>query len=259
MTPAWLAGIQTAPEDGSAGTGTVRFARYAPADEIPVDAASLVLSGEQSNTSMIFGDTAIMKFFRRLQPGVNPDIEVQTELSRLGAANIAKMLGSIETDIDGVASSLAFLQQYMTSATDGWVAATASVRDLMAEADLHADEAGGDFAGESERLGAAVAKTHADLAAAFGTRKATADDLQSRSAAMLERLRAALEIVPQLGEIAEPLGDLFREVAGLAGGPGVTMQRIHGDLHLGQVLRTVYRWVLIDFEGEPMAAHSAAR
>ena len=260
VTPAWLSGIQTAPDDGSTGTGTVRFARYAPAETIPVDDASLVLSGEQSNTSMIFGDTAIMKFFRRLQPGVNPDIEVQAALSRLGAANIARMLGSIETDVDGVASSLAFLQEFMSSATDGWVLATTSVRDLMAEADLHADEAGGDFAGEAERLGAAVARTHADLATAFGTREATTDDLTARSAAMLDRLRAALPIVPQLADIAEPLGDLFRDIAGLAGtGEPVMLQRIHGDLHLGQVLRTVYRWVLIDFEGEPMAAIDARR
>ncbi|MBE7189383.1 aminoglycoside phosphotransferase [Jatrophihabitans endophyticus] len=257
VTPAWLAGIQSAPDDGSPGTGTVRFARFAPPDDIPVDEASLVLSGEQSNTSMIFGDTAIMKFFRRLQPGVNPDIEVQTALSRLGAANIARMLGSIETDVDGVPSSLAFLQEFMSSATDGWVAATASVRDLMAEADLHADEAGGDFAGEAERLGAAVAQTHADLAAAFGTRDAGADDLRARSDAMLERLRSALPIVPQLADIAEPLGDLFRDVAALD--DTVALQRIHGDLHLGQVLRTVYRWVLIDFEGEPMAAIDARR
>ena len=140
------------------------------------------MPGEQSNTSLIFGDAAIMKVFRRLQPGVNPDIEVQGELSRFEAKNIAQLLGSVEADVDGEPTSLAMLQEFLTSATDGWVLATASVRDLMAEADLHADEAGGDFAGEAERLGAAVAQTHADLVRAFGTREATADEMQVRVA-----------------------------------------------------------------------------
>jgi maltokinase len=131
------------------------------------------------------------------------------------------------------------------------------VRDLMAEADLHAEEAGGDFAGEAERLGEAVAEVHADLAVAFGVREADADDLQVRAQAMRERLEQALPIVPALADVAEALRGIFDHVATLAG--SVTMQRIHGDLHLGQALRTVHRWVLIDFEGEPMAAMSDRR
>ncbi|WP_375489156.1 hypothetical protein [uncultured Jatrophihabitans sp.] len=246
-TPAWLLGMR----DGAV-EGPVRFARYVddPA-EIPVDEPSLALSGEQSNTSMIFGDVAILKVFRRLQPGLNPDIEVQGELSKLGAKHIAKLLGAVEADVDGEPSSLAMLQEYLRTATDGWVLATTSVRDLMAEADLHADEAGGDFAGEAERLGAAVAQVHADLVTAFGTRTATEQELAVRAQTMRERLERSIAIVPQLAEIAEPLADIFADVAQLGG--GVPVQRIHGDLHLGQALRTVYRWVLIDFEGEPMA------
>jgi maltokinase len=139
----------------------------------------------------------------------------------------------------------------MTTATDGWELAKTSVRDLMAEADLHADEAGGDFAGEAERLGEAVAAVHADLATAFGTREASADEMGQRAAAMTERLRRATEVVPDLAEVAEPLNDMYREVADLT--EPIILQRIHGDLHLGQALRSVARWVLIDFEGEPMA------
>jgi maltokinase len=251
-THAWMLGIRD-----EAATGPVRFTRFADAADIPVDASSLVLSGEQSNTSMIFGDVAIMKVFRRLQPGVNPDIEVQGELSRLGAQNVAQLLGAAEMDVDGDRTSLAMLQQFMTSATDGWELAKASVRDLMAEADLHADEAGGDFAGEAERLGSAVAQVHADLAAAFGTQQSTRADLQARAAAMRERLDFAVTVVPQLAEVAAALAEMFARVGELT--EPVPLQRIHGDLHLGQVLRTVYRWVLIDFEGEPMAAIDARR
>jgi maltokinase len=252
-TPAWLAGLQA-----DAVEGPLRFLRYAesPAD-IPIDEPSLVITGEQSNTSMVFGDVAIMKVFRRLQPGLNPDIEVQRELSRLGAKHIPRLLGAVEADVDGAPSSLAMLQEFMTTASDGWELAKASVRDLMAEADLHAEEAGGDFAGEAQRLGEAVAAVHVDLAAAFGTREASADQLRARARAMEARLRHALEVVPALADVADGLSAAYAAVGELA--ESVTVQRVHGDLHLGQALRTVTRWVLIDFEGEPMAAMDARR
>jgi maltokinase len=200
---------------------------------------------------MVFGDVAIMKVFRRLQPGMNPDIEVQRDLTRLGAKNVPRLLGAVEADVDGAPTSLAMLQEFMTTATDGWELAKSSVRDLMAERDLHADEAGGDFAAEAERLGEAVAQVHVDLATAFGTGEASAAQLRDRAEAMRARLERAVEIVPPLGEVVAALTETFAEVARLA--ESVTVQRIHGDLHLGQALRTVTRWVLIDFEGEPMA------
>lgn len=259
-TPAWLAGMRDASEETDRSAGPIRFQRFAATEDIPVDEPSLVMSGEQSNTSMVFGDIAIMKVFRRLQPGVNPDIEVQSELTALGAKNVARMLGAVTADIDGTATSLAFAQEFMTSATDGWVLATSSVRDLMAEADLHAEEAGGDFAAEAERLGEAVAAVHADLATAFGTRTVVVDELRSRAQAMQTRLQHALRVVPQLSELAPALADIFAEVGTLTEvDSSMMLQRIHGDLHLGQALRTVHRWVLIDFEGEPMAGIESRR
>ena len=253
VTPGWLAGMRDQITEGA-----LTFTRYNDSpDDIPVDQPSLVLTGEQSNTSMVFGDVAIMKVFRRLHPGVNPDIEIQGALTRLGAKHVPALLGSVEADIDGEPWSLAMLQEFMTTATDGWELAKTSVRDLMAEADLHADEAGGDFAGESERLGEAVAAVHNDLATAFGTAEASADAMRQRSTAMAERLHRAVDIVPDLGDVIEPLEAIYRSVADVAA--STTLQRIHGDLHLGQALRTVTRWVLIDFEGEPMAAIDARR
>jgi maltokinase len=253
VTPAWLIGMRDNAKDSP-----LRFARFtdSPAD-IPVDEPSLVLTGEQSNTSMVFGDVAILKVFRRLQPGINPDIEIQGALTRLGAKHVPALLGAVETDLDGDVHSLAMLQEFMTTASDGWELAKTSVRDLMAEADLHADEAGGDFAGEAERLGEAVATVHADLATAFGTGEASADELRERAQAMENRLHRAIEIVPELADVADALVAIYHDVAKLT--ETITLQRIHGDLHLGQALRTVTRWVLIDFEGEPMAAIDARR
>jgi maltokinase len=253
VTPAWLVGMRD-----EVSAGPLRFARYAESpDAIPVGEPSLVLTGEQSNTSMVFGDVAIMKVFRRLQPGINPDIEIQGALTKLGAKHVPALLGAVEADIEGVSHSLAMLQEYMTTAADGWELAKASVRDLMAEADLHAEEAGGDFASEAERLGEAVATVHADLATAFGTREASADELRERARAMTGRLERAVDVVPELGRVADALSGIYADLAKLT--DSITLQRIHGDLHLGQALRTVMRWVLIDFEGEPMAAIAARR
>jgi maltokinase len=253
VTPAWLIGMRDNAKDGP-----LRFARYTDRpDDIPVHEPSLVLTGEQSNTSMVFGDVAILKVFRRLQPGINPDIEIQGALTRLGAKHVPALLGAVEADFDGEVHSLAMLQEFMTTAADGWELAKTSVRDLMAEADLHADEAGGDFAGEAERLGEAVATVHADLATAFGTGEASAEELRERAQAMENRLHRAVEIVPDLTEVADSLVAIYREVGKLT--ETIRLQRIHGDLHLGQALRTVTRWVLIDFEGEPMAAMTSRR
>ena len=244
VTGVWITSIR----DERVEDGLV-FHRYGDAELLPVDQSSLVLTGEQSNTSLMYGDIAILKVFRRLQPGVNPDIEIGAALSEHGARHVPRLLGSVSIDRQGESYALAMLQEFMTTATDGWELAKASVRDLMAEADLHADEAGGDFAGEAHRLGVAIAEVHADLADAFGV--SAPGDLRERAVAMHARLDAAIEVVPQLAELADGLRATYDAFAGAAS--EVSLQRIHGDLHLGQVLRTAQRWVVIDFEGEPMA------
>ncbi|MGH3267279.1 MAG: maltokinase N-terminal cap-like domain-containing protein [Trebonia sp.] len=246
VTAGWLTGIRD-----ELGTGPIRFTRYAEPDDIPVDQPSLVLTVEQSNTSLMYGDVAILKVFRRLQPGVNPDIEIHAALGERGAVHVPRLLGSVTAQIGSDEFALAMLQEYMTTATDGWELAKTSVRDLMAEADLHAEEAGGDLAGEAFRLGETVAEVHAELAEVFGVAPSRPDELADRVAAMRIRLDTALTIVPELAEVADALHAAYDALG--AASSEVLLQRIHGDLHLGQALRTMLRWVLIDFEGEPMA------
>jgi maltokinase len=254
VTQAWLLGIRD-----EATYGPLRFARVGEPDDIPVGQPSLVLTAEQSNTSLVFGDQAILKVFRRLEPGINPDIEVHRALTELGARHVARLLGSVTADIDDAPTSLAMLQEFMTTGTDGWELAKTSVRDLMAEADLHADEAGGDFAAEAERLGVATAEVHADLAEAFGTSVLAGEDLAARAAVMHERLDSALAVVPQLREVEDGLRAAFDGFSAAGKIAVLTTQRIHGDLHLGQVLRTVRRFVVLDFEGEPVVSVAARR
>jgi maltokinase len=246
-TGAWLAMLRE-----SAEVGPLRFHRLAPAEDIPVGTTSLPLNAEQSNTSLIFDDAAIFKVFRRLQPGFNPDIESLEAITARGGAHVARLFGYVTAYLDGEDGepyALASLQEYLTTATDGWDLARASLRDLLADTAVAPEEAGGDFAGEAERLGEAVASVHADLAAAFGSRLATREEIDARARAMHARLDAAIEIVAELAPLADGIRQRYNELAEMT--ESVSVQRIHGDLHLGQTLRTTRRWVIIDFEGEP--------
>jgi maltokinase len=228
---------------------------------IPEGLPGDIVSGEQSNTSLIYGSEAILKLFRRLEPGLNPDVEVHDALRQRDNEHIAPLLGHIEIDDPADPSAppatVAMLQRFVPNASDGWRLATASVRDLYAEGDLHADEVGGDFAADSERLGAATASVHADMAAVLPTEPADAQWYATVAGQMNERLDAALEIVPQLAEHADGIRELYATVASST--EQVTRQRVHGDLHLGQVLRTATGWIVLDFEGEPARPLAARR
>ncbi|MCW2530405.1 MAG: putative pep2 protein [Pseudonocardiales bacterium] len=250
-TPALLEGIV-----GGLTVDPVHFHLVADHDDIPLDATSMVLTGEQSNTSLVFGDQAIMKVFRRVEVGQNPDIEIHEALARTGGRHLARILGYIEAVEDGQVTSLAMLQQFMSTATDGWELAKISVRDLMAEADLHAEEAGGDFAGEAYRLGVATAEVHSDLATALGTETLTAADMRTRADHMVARLEEAIPVVPHLNEVAPRLREAYEA---FAVSEPLVAQRVHGDLHLGQVLRTEQGWVVLDFEGEPVRSIESRR
>jgi maltokinase len=211
---------------------------------------SLVLTAEQSNTSMIFGEEAILKVFRRPHPGPNPDLEVPRALHRAGSPHVAPPLGWMQITLDDVPTVLAILSTYLRAATDGWLLAATSVRDLYASDAVSAAEAGGDFAAEAHRLGEATAEVHRALAEAFGTAELPASAHRDLAAQMRGRLDAAVAAVPQLAPHAGLLAEAFTELAGID--EPLPVQRIHGDYHLGQVIRTQAGWVLLDFEGEPV-------
>jgi maltokinase len=231
--------------------GPLRFRRV-PGTEIRGDDGrldSLVLTAEQSNTSLVFGEAAILKVFRRVTPGPNPDLEVGLALAGLGCSHIAEPYGWLETPLAGVTTVLAILSRYLRAASDGWSMAATSVRDLYATAGTPAALAGGDFAGEAERLGIATAQVHADLAAAFGTSELDADAIRELAEQMDRRLDIAVAAVPELAGYADMIGAAYSGLAKLA--EPVPAQRVHGDYHLGQVMRTQAGWVVLDFEGEP--------
>jgi len=231
--------------------GTLRFCRTPWAEilwgEPGLD--SLVLTGEQSNTSLVFGESAILKVFRRVSPGPNPELEVASALAELGSSHIAEPYGWLETRVDGAATVLGILSRYLRAASDGWSLAATSVRDLYASEVTRAAEAGGDFAGEAERLGAATAQVHRDLADAFGRSELQPEAIRELAEQMFRRLDMAIATVPELARHADKIGDAYSSLAKLI--EPVPAQRVHGDYHLGQVMRTRTAWVVLDFEGEP--------
>jgi maltokinase len=260
----FLRAFAAAADTGEAGEGALRFHRL-PGHDLDLEALSTPFSGEQSNSSIAFGEDSLLKLFRKVTPGPNPDIEIHRALTEAGSHHVAALFGWL--DLEGFEPGpeagtgtdapqpvqLAMLQQFLRTASDGWGQALASVRNIFNEGDLHADEVGGDFAGEAHRLGAAVAEVHVVLRKHFPT---TMLDVAAAADAMRARLDAAIADVPELADHASAARTLFDQLAELHGheaGLGETLvsQRIHGDLHLGQTLRTSLGWKLVDFEGEP--------
>jgi len=237
--------------------GPLRFARE-PGAVIDCGADSLVMTGEQSNTSLTFGDSAILKVLRRLFPGQHPDLEMNRALARRRSAHVAEPYGWIETTIDGDRDStlLAILSRFLPTASDGWSLAVTSLRDLysgdgVSEAGtIRPEQAGGDFAGEAFRLGVATAEVHADLAAAFGKTEIPPGAYGELAGQMTRKLDWASLEVPELRRYSDKLRGYYADLAEI-GGP-LPVQRVHGDYHLGQVLRTPTGWVVLDFEGEPV-------
>jgi maltokinase len=243
-----------------------------------------LLTAEQSNTSLIFGNAAILKVLRRLFPGANPDLEVADALARLGSARVAAPFGWIETQLDGEPVLLAVLSEFLAGASDGWSLATSALGRLYArqaaygqdyltapvapvpaarpdalagkaDAAAGADPAAGGaalpFAAEARQLGVATAQMHVDMATAFGGRDMTRAELSALTSTLTAKLNAAVAMVPELRAHAARIAAAYDDLARI-GGP-VAIQRIHGDYHLGQVLYGEHGWVALDFEGEPAA------
>ncbi|WP_423923595.1 maltokinase N-terminal cap-like domain-containing protein [Frigoribacterium sp. 2-23] len=212
---------------------------------------SRVLTGEQSNTSIIYdvvdGSTehVIAKVFRVLHHGENPDVTTQAALTEGGSTRVPRSFGSLTatwTDPgrdDGVAlGHLAFSQEFLPGLDDAWRVA------------LQAATAGQDFTKEAYDLGVATAEVHATLAENLPVVDAGPDEIEGALVSMRRRIATASREVPEIAEHADAIRAVYDLVADR---PWPRLQRIHGDLHLGQALSSpVQGWVLLDFEGEPL-------
>ncbi len=218
-----------------------------------VNQSSRVHTGEQSNTSIIFdvGDETpiVVKLFRLVHAGDNPDVVLQTALTTANNTSVPPMLGALsstwvdphgsDTHTDESATGhIAFAQEFVLGVRDGWPLA------------LEAAAAGTPFDDEAERLGRVTAQVHTALAECLPSRDASLGDIVGFVAGWHQRLAIATSDVPALRELRpaiEAVYDAARE------SPWPALQRIHGDFHLGQVLRRpTGEWLIVDFEGEPL-------
>ncbi|MFI5619141.1 phosphotransferase [Streptomyces sp. NPDC051567] len=219
--------------------GPLRFDRD-PGVLIPAGLAPRPLSGEQTNSSLIYGDAYILKVFRRVGPGVNPDLELPRALAAAGCARVPAPVAWYEAELPGTEPlTLGVLQPYLRGCDDGWQLA------------LRRLDCGADFTAEAHALGRATAEVHSALAGALPTVALGPEQTARLAAGMTARLAATAREVSGLRPFEAGLRGAFDALAA-SRGAGVPAQRIHGDLHLGQTLRgRDGSWSLIDFEGEP--------
>ncbi|MFV8185631.1 MULTISPECIES: maltokinase N-terminal cap-like domain-containing protein [unclassified Streptomyces] len=220
--------------------GGLRFDKE-PGAQIRSGLVPRLVTAEQSNSSVVYGDTFILKLLRRVVPGVNPDLELPLALAREGCSRVPAPTAWLQAELSGEPYVLGVLQPYLQGASDGWELA---LRELAK---------GEDFGAEARALGRATAEVHTALARALPTVTLGHAQMQVLADGMIERLEAATQAVPALRPYAPALHSAFTALADLAAeGQVWTAQRIHGDLHLGQCLRSpAGQWWLIDFEGEP--------
>jgi maltokinase len=229
--------------------GALRFL-CAPNCAVPSGLLPIPLAVEQSNSSVVYGNRYILKVFRRVERGVNPDLELPLALARHGSARVPAPTAWFETGTEAETAgvgrpsktvTLGVLQPFLPGCRDGWQLALNSLEERR------------HFTGEARGLGRATAEVHTGLAEVLPTAVVERSALERTAAEMTERLARAGSAVPELRPYRRQLGRAFRALAEL-GRRGLICpaQRVHGDLHLGQVLEAPDgRWSLIDFEGEP--------
>ena len=216
----------------------------------PMDRLSRVpavrrLDAEQSNTSLVFDDRVILKLIRKLEPGLNPELEMGAFLARSGFAGTPRLLGSISVT-GAVEATVAVAHAFVRVETDGW----SYVLDALRRGEPPLSEV--------RELGARIGELHAALAsdeadARFAPEPIRREDLRRWTETLLGELERTVRVgrsaVPELAGRRQALAARIHRLGGVR--PGGVRIRQHGDLHLGQVLRSGGEWLVFDFEGEP--------
>ncbi|MPZ87962.1 MAG: 1,4-alpha-glucan branching protein GlgB [Nitriliruptorales bacterium] len=234
-----------------------------PVDPAPLRGPVRRMGVEQSNSSVVFADALILKVLRRLEPGENPEVELTRALTRQGSPHVLALRGSlIRTSADANVTALAILSDFVPGGLEGWALATTEA-EAVGRGDERERPSLSDQAGH---LGAAVARVHAALGEALGTRPATSADVDDWIRAMLAQRERVLTVAKRrapeaVAPVLAATADIDRTLKAVATAPdpGV-LSRVHGDLHLGQVLLDRSgTWRILDFEGEPARSMAERR
>jgi len=240
------------------------------------------LGADQSNSSVIIGDQIVVKLYRRLVPGMHPEIEFGSFLAKVGYENTPAMLGALEhVDAGGTPTALAVIQAFVRNQGDGWTFVSDHLHRLLEahEAGVAASQIAAPvfYPGLIATLARRIAELHRALAMstgdpAFEPQPISQKDLLAWQTTMQREIKrsfatlnhAVVRLSGPLQEEAKALYQRKRECLGLVDklfdGPiDAVKTRIHGDLHLGQVLLAQTDWYVTDFEGEPAKDLSSRR
>jgi trehalose synthase-fused probable maltokinase len=223
-----------------------------------------VMGAEQSNTSIVLDEQVILKFFRRVNAGVNPDLELNRLLTNEGFDHIPAQVGEItyEGTLDDaeVVIDLAIAQQFLVEGTDAWEDVLKGLHTFYGEADpadasedrrfLTEERAAGSLEGIAA-LGDAIASMHIALARDEAAPELVPEPMTSDDVADLRgAIERALTEATAIAELHPAIRDHLETLIGVEVAGHRT--RVHGDLHLGQVMATPRGWMILDFEGEPL-------
>lgn len=206
------------------------------------------LGVDQTNTSVIVDDRVVLKAFRRLEAGPNPEVEIAEGLAAQGTADVPALRGVVRRTLpDDTTVDLAIAQELVEGAPDGWESLIEPLEQAIQEGTTASIDP------DLERVGLAAGHLHTALAMAFGLRPATTAERSAWRDRGLEQLEEAIRILPaDLGaELAADAPRIRRELDRFLDGPAPEVTRVHGDLHIAQFLRTPERIYAIDFEGDP--------
>ncbi len=230
------------------GPSTVSF--HGGELELPDPLRTRRLSGEQSNSSVVIEEHLILKAFRRIEAGINPELEMLQFLSAHGFENVARVEGSWAYQGELLDASLGIMQRFVPDARDGWEVSLSSLQSGD----------GRELIQPITSLGAVTGQMHVALASDPDDSEFAPEDPADENVALLtatideqiERLFVELPSRPELEPIAGRGEELRDRLALLSHtGIGGRLIRTHGDYHLGQALLGQDRWHIIDFEGEP--------
>ncbi len=236
--------------------GCMRFRHVESTGPLPVGEPARPMGVEQSNSSIVFGEETVLKVFRRVEPGINPELEVLRFLTARGYPNIAPLRGWYEFEGRSLAATLGVAQRFLPGVRDGWELALDQIRTDPAV-----------FINSLAALGRVTAHLHNALASdpgdpAFAPEEPSGEALALLVATIDEDIERIFVRLPDDDRVAPIQGrgqDVREHIAQRAQlGVGGRSIRTHGDFHLGQTLHRHAHdpsgdseWVIIDFEGEP--------
>ncbi|HET7128078.1 MAG TPA: phosphotransferase [Gaiellaceae bacterium] len=226
------------------------FVEFAGIGEVADPRAARLIEGEQSNSSVVFDDALILKVFRRVEAGINPELELLRFLTEAGFANIADLAGWYAYGGAQMEATLGIMQRFVANGEDGW--------ERALDAIVAGDEA---FFDTLRRLGEVTGRMHTVLGSDptdpnFCPEQTSGESLGLLTATVDEEIERVFLSLPEDAPDLDPIrgrGEEVRERLRLLtniGGTGRVI-RVHGDFHLGQTLWDGDDWVILDFEGEP--------